>query len=84
MYRSKQVIKGIKQGCIDSNERLYLANSTDLIRLFYSLHMLEKYPKQMFTDFVALLETMGKKIPEEFKSIQADEEKQKQICERQE
>lgn len=45
-YKKRKVaLKGIKNACIKSKERLYLANSKDLIRLIKQFYLLELYPE---------------------------------------
>jgi hypothetical protein len=48
--RTRVVLNGIRDACCQegiSRERLYLANSQELIKLFKELKMLDKYPVLM-------------------------------------
>ena len=42
--KSRVAMRGIKDACIQSKERLYLANSSDLIDLIYQFKLIEFYP----------------------------------------
>ena len=45
LYRkSRLALKGLKDACQNSKERLYLANSIDLIDLIFQFNLLEFYP----------------------------------------
>eukprot|EP00347_Sterkiella_histriomuscorum_P016779 403351884 len=46
LYRkSRLALKGLKDACQNSKERLYLANSLDLIDLIYQFNLIEFYPQ---------------------------------------
>ena len=38
------VLKGLKDACIKSKERLYLTNSQDIVKLIQEFSMTESYP----------------------------------------
>ena len=43
-YKSRVVLRGLKDACIKSKERLYLTNSQDIVKLIQEFSMTESYP----------------------------------------
>jgi hypothetical protein len=42
-------LRGLEKACKESKERLYLTNSSDLIKLFLSFNLIEFYPQLAIT-----------------------------------
>lgn len=47
-YRSRQILKALKNVCLESKDKLYLANSRDLINLIVELNLTEFWPTLKF------------------------------------
>lgn len=43
--RSRGVLKGLKNVCLVNKEKLYLANSKDIVNLIYDLNLADYYPQ---------------------------------------
>jgi hypothetical protein len=50
--KARTVLRGIKDTCFLSKERLYLANSEFLVEQIIKFEMLESYPQLFLSEFV--------------------------------
>ena len=44
LYSSRSILKSLKNVCLENKEKLYLANSKDLINLIIELNLTDFYP----------------------------------------